>query len=176
MTTGAGSRFPLTRLAAKYHAMQRNGVHLSNKRSIEIIRRRIEQLAGRIDQNEAPDRLENLGKLWKKYKKQKGKQDPDQHITAKLIDEEFEKAYHDYAAWEQMMEALKLDSDLVGAEVKIAKDLHAILTAEDAYELVAQIFGVIIAIEQDPNKLKRYQYELTRLVGDGSIVEVEESD
>jgi len=150
---------------------------LSNRKSIEIVRMRVDELLERIDANQAPDRLENLSRLWKKFKKARYQgSDLDVLSLEKELEAEFEAAYHDYAAWQQMMEVLDLDRKLVESEVKIAKDLHAILTAEDAYELVAEIFAVILRIEEDPLKLKRYQFELTRLVGDGSVVEAERSD
>ena len=60
MTTGSGSSFPLTRLAAKYNQMTGDGRVLSNRRAIEIVRMRIQQLAARIDLNEAPDRMARL--------------------------------------------------------------------------------------------------------------------
>jgi len=177
MTTGSRSQFALTRLASSYNRMMKDGRVLSNRQSLEIVRRRIEQLAERIDINDAPDRMEKINELWIKYT---GLLDRDQHteahLTRKELDEEFEKAYHDYAAWKQMFEALDLHRTLVESEVKIAKDMHAILTAEDAYEMIAQIFAIILRIEDSPKKLKRYQYELTRLIGEGSVIEAEASD
>ena len=93
------------------------------------------------------------------------------------IGTEFEKAYHDYAAWNQVFTALDLDSKMVEKEAKIAKDLHAILTAEDAYKLVAKVQAAIISsINQEPEVpdrvkahfLKRIEYEFTRIIGEGS--------
>ena len=168
---GSNSSFPLTKLASKYSELQNNGVFLSNRNSIEIVRQRIGQLLERIDLNDAPDRLKKLYKLWNKFKEQEAGHNPERIVTKRQIDNEFEKAYHDYAAWEQMFNALKLDSELVGAEVKIAKDLHAMMSAEDAYEMIAEIFAIILRIEDDPKKIMRYQYEFTQLVGDRSIIE-----
>jgi hypothetical protein len=74
-----------------------------------------------------------------------------------------------------MFEAIDIDRKLVESEVKIIKDIHAVLTVEDAYELTAQLLGAIISTTQgmenipDPVKLhflKRIQYEFTRIVGD----------
>ena len=164
--SGAGSSFAITRLAAKRNDLRKNGVYLSNQRSIEIVRGRIEQLVERIDKNKAPDRLKILAKLWKEFRVKE--RTPEGPFVAVLIDKAFEAAFHDYAAWEQMFDVLRLDKDLIESEVKIVKDMHAMLSAEDAYTLVADIFGVIMNIEDDPVKLKRYQYELTRLIGERS--------
>lgn len=169
---GRHSKFPLSQLASKYSAMQKDGRLLSNRRSIEILNYRILQLAERIDQDEAPDRLARLFKLWKKFKEKRLTEDVLESLKIqKLLDEEFEKAYTDYAAWRQMFDAVDLHRGLVESEVKIAKDLKAIMTAEDGYEMLAKVFALIMEIEDDPKKLKRYQYELTKMVGDGDVVE-----
>jgi hypothetical protein len=62
--------------------------------------------------------------------------------------------------------------------VKVAKDLHSILTAEDAYQLYAKFFAAVIdAVRQSQdftgpagksNILKRIEYEITRIIGEGS--------
>jgi len=172
MTTGKGSNFQLTRLAAKYNEMQKDGRLLSNRASMEVVRKRIHQLLERIDVNEAPDRLKNIKKLWDDVKISEGAM---RDANSNLLDEEFEKAYHDYASWKQMFEAIDLDKKLVESEVKIIKDIHAVLTVEDAYELTAQLLAAIIAttngmigVEDSVklNFLKRIQYEFTRVVGD----------
>lgn len=172
--TGTKSKFPLTRLASKYKEMMESGRILSNRNSIEIVGTRIMQLAERIDLNEAPDRLENLQKLWNKFNKARFTgSDLEATKLHKELDAEFEAAYHDYEAWKQMFEAVDLHRTLLESEVKIVKDMKAIMTAEDAYQMVAKIFAIILEVEEDPNKLKRYQYEMTRLVGDGHVVDAE---
>jgi len=171
--TGKLSKFQLVNLAGKYKQMQEDGRLLSNRHSIQIVRYRIGELLERIDQNEAPDRLMKLMKLWKKFQKARYTDELEMVKIQKELDAEFESAYHDYAAWKQMFDAVNLEKDLVESEVKIAKDLKSILTAEDAYEMIAKVFAIIMQIEDDPMKLKRYQYELTRMVGDGHVVEAE---
>lgn len=161
-------RFPLLKLAEKYRKMQRDGRLLSNRSSIEIVRGRIEQLAQRIDFNEAPDRLERLQKLWTEFREtQNG---ADKIVIQHQLDEEFEKAYHDYAAWQQMFQAIDLDRKLVESEVKVVEKIKAILTAEDAYELVAKILAIILRVfPEDPRKLRQVQFEFMKLVGDQPI-------
>lgn len=173
MTTGEKSQFPLTRLASKYIEMQKDGRLLSVRSSIGIVRSRIEDLAKRIDLNEAPDRLENIHKLWNAYKLSLSEHERAE--SAKELDEEFEKAYHDYASWKQIFDAIDIDRKLVESEVKVIKDIHAVLTVEDAYELTAQLLSAIITTINSENTipdhtkviiLKRMQYEFTRIVGD----------
>jgi len=166
----------LTRIAAKYNEMQKDGRLLSNRHSIEIVRKRIDELSQRIDMNQAPDRLANLAKLWVKFRNEfDNNKVIEAKVTAKAVDAEFEKAYHDYAAWQQMFEALDLDRKMVESEVKIAKDIQAMLTAEDAYELMGEVFAAIMRHVKEPKTLKALQYEFARIVGDGSVIEDTES-
>jgi hypothetical protein len=174
--TGASSQFQLTRLAAKYNEMQTNGRLLSNRASLSVVRQRIEKLLERIDLNEAPERMSNLQRLWNEFRRAEDSGQKAEAVTLKgQIDAEFEAAYHDYAAWKQMFEALELDRKLVESEVKIIKDIHAVMTAEDAYELGAKLLAAIIetvgSLPEMPDKAKslfmrRIQFEFTRLVGD----------
>lgn len=167
MTNGSGSQFPLTRLAAKYNAMMKDGRVLSNRQSLEIVRTRIQQLADRIDLNDAPDRMMNIAAMWKKYRDLMGRgAETEARLLAVEIDEEFEKAYHDYAAWNQMFGALDLDRKMVESEVKVLKEIKAIITVEDAYELAAKLMGAVMNVETDPKKLKQVQYEFTRIIGE----------
>lgn len=175
IVTGEHSNFPIAKLAAKYLSMTTDGRFLSNQQSLEIVRARIQQLAERIDLNEAPDRLAKLKELWDEFRELDGRGNHlEANIVKKRIDDEFEAAYHDYAAWQQMFEALDLDRKMVESEVKIAKDLKAIMTAKDAYEFGAKLMAAIIeaasALIVDDNVrshfLKRIKYEFARLVGD----------
>lgn len=173
--SGENSQFALTRLASKYVEMQKDGRILSNRASIQIVRERVQELLERIGNNQFPDQLVKLQELWEEYK---GKENTLEGIKIKKqLDAAFEAVYHDYAAWNQVFTALDLDSKMVEKEAKIAKDLHAILTAEDAYKLVAKVQAAIISsINQEPeisnavkaHFLKRIEYEFTRIIGEGS--------
>lgn len=168
MTDGKKSSFPLTRLAAKYNEMQNNGRYLSNKNAMQIIWMRIQELAKRIDLNHAPERMSTIQKMWKSYReKLDSKNDLEAGLIAIKIDAEFEAAYHDYASWQQMFQALELHSKMTESEVKILKDMRALMTAEDAYELTAKVMAVMLKVlKDDPRKLREAQFELAALVGD----------
>lgn len=174
MKTGKGSSHPLTRLAASYNEMQNDGRLLSNRRSLDVVRMRIQQLSERINFQDAPDRFKKVARLWALYRQNLA---TDRRIEAEgialEIDAQFEAAYQDYAAWEQMMMAIDLDRRLVESEVKVAKDLHAMLTSEEAYELVAKLLAAVLRVVSDPRQLKAIQYEFTRITGDGSVVEID---
>lgn len=167
--TGNRSQFPISRLASRYVDMTTDGRILSNRNSIQIIEQRIIQLAERIDVDEAPDRVAKLFELWQEYTdaKSHGRSIDESRLESQL-DEEFEKIYHDYAAWGQLMGVLDLRRKMVESEVRIAKELNAILTAEAAYELVAQLLAAVLKAVDDPKKVKQIQYEFSRIIGDVS--------
>ena len=170
MTTGSGSSFPLTRLASKYNDMRKNGQLLSNRHAVEIIDDRIVQLAERIDLNDAPDRMKRLNELWVEYKGAMLIRDEVLSlITRTQIDDEFEKAYHDYMAWNQMFSAFDLRRKMVESEVKVLKEIRGIISVEDAYELSAKMLAAMMrVVGDDPKKLKQVQYEFARIIGESS--------
>lgn len=166
MTTGSGSSFPLTRLASKYNAMMKNGQVLSNRAAIDVIDQRITQLLERIDFDEAPDRTHKLYELWNEYVAAEG---VDAAVLKKQISDEFEKVYHDYMAWNQIFSALDLRGKSVEREVKVLKEIKAIMTAEDGYELAAKMMAAVMrVVGDDPKKIKQVQYEFTRIIGESS--------
>lgn len=170
MTTGAGSSFPITRLAAKYNEMKKDGKILSNRHSIEIIRHRVEQLIERIDMNDAPDRLNQLNKLWVKIRDaERGGRPEEATVLKTKMDDLFASAREDWISWEQMFNALELDRKMVESEVKIAKDIQAIITVDEAYKMIAEINAIIISVVNDPIILKRIQYELAKMIGEEPI-------
>lgn len=176
MTTGENSSHGLTRLAAKYNKLTTDGRFLSTQHSIHILRDRAEKLLEMIDQNYAPDRLADIEKLWGKYMKQKSAgQEVESIVTQNEIEDAFEAARTDFAAWSQLLQVLDLDRKMVESEVKIAKDIRAIMTAEEGVELVAKLLASVITAvgasnipENDKGKLlKRIQYEFGRIIGEG---------
>jgi hypothetical protein len=176
----SNSQFPITRLADRYRKMMKSGRFLSNRQSLAVVRHRIVELMRRVEESKDPDRVQTLFKLWEQFKEADAL---DAFTIKKKIDNEFQKAYEDYRSWDQMERFLDLDRKMVESEVKIAKDLRAILTAEDAYQLTAKIWGSVIdAVRQsevtDKVKsliLKRIEYEIVNIIGeDGRAGESDE--
>lgn len=169
------NKFKVIKLAQTYRTMVKDSRLLTLRASIEVVRGRISQLAERIDFNEAPERLSKLGKLWEEYQEAVDKDArSDMIVLQRQISAQFAAAREDYLAWTQMLEAIDLDRKLVDSEVKIVKELHAILTAEDAYELVAKLLSVVLRVfPEDKRKLRQVQYEFVRLIGDRPIDIVE---
>lgn len=170
MSTGASSSFPIMRLASKYREVQKNGNVLSNRAAIDIVDVRVRQLLERVDLGEAPDRVIKLYSLWQEYRAAQSAGRTDDEMTLRAqIDNVFEAVYHDYKAWEQVFGALDVRRKMVESELKILKEIKAIITAEDAYELAAKLLAASMnVIGDDPLKLKRLQYEYTRIIGERS--------
>lgn len=167
MTTGSGSSFPLTRLAAKYNQMRQDGRVLSNRAAVEVIDERIVQLAERIDVDEAPDRVAKLHEQWQDYiNALDGGRVMESTLARRDLENTFDRIYHDYAAWNQMMTALDLRRKMVESEVKVLEKIKAIMTAEDAYEMTAKLLAAVMNVVEDPKKLKQVQYEFTRIIGE----------
>lgn len=168
MTTGSRSRFPIVRLAARYNKMMTNGQVLSNRAAVEILDQRIIQLLERVDIGEAPDRLKRLHNLWYEYTNAlNDKREVDAVTLRKKIDDEFEKVYHDYAAWSQIFEAMDVRRKSVESELKVLKEIKAIMTAEDGYELAKKLLAAMMrVVGDDPKKMKMVTYEFTRIIGE----------
>ena len=170
MTTGASSSFPITRLASKYRQMQTDGRILSNRQAIDVVDTRIIQLLERVDVDDAPDRMKRLVDLWTEFTEahDSGRTVEEAQTRARLA-KEFEKAYHDYEAWNQMFEALDVRRKMVDSEIKILTQIKAIITAEDAYELSAKMLSAVMSVlDDDPKKMKQVQYEFARIIGESS--------
>lgn len=168
MTTGSGSSFPLTRLAARYNKQINSGPVLSSRAAIDIIDLRVKQLLERVDIEEAPDRVSKLFELWNEFKKE-SPHTPEYIMAKKALDDVFDKVYHDYMAWNQIFSALDLRGKTVEREVKALKEIKAIMTAEDGYQLAAKMLAAVIrVIGDDPKRIKQVQYEFSRLIGESS--------
>lgn len=169
MTSGNKSQFPIVRLAAKYNQMMKDGRVLSNRQSIDVVDIRVKQLLERVDVEEAPERVAKLYKLWGEYRAAKARQSEEQFVIEMEIDAEFEKIYHDYQAWKQIFDALNLRSQMVEREVKLLQAINAVITAEEAYHVFAKFLAAAMnVVGDDPQKLKRLQYEFVRIVGERS--------
>lgn len=166
---------PDIELADKSQAIQNSHLVLSNRKDMELVRYRIGQILERIDAREAPDRLERLTKLWEKYTDavKNGMKIESSKIMLEL-DKEFSKARTDFASWQQIFDAIELDRKLVESEVKVLKDMKAIMTAEDAHELAAKLLSIIVESiqrsdilpEQKSQLIGSISFEFTRLVGE----------
>ena len=165
------NKFPIVQLAERYRKMVSDGRVISLRASIAVVRGRIEQLARRIDVNDAPDRLQRLDDLWAEYTEAwRADRKSDMIVIMSQLDGEFKKAREDYSAWNQMMMALDLDRKLVESEIKVYKEMKAMLTAEDARELVAKLLAIVLRVfSSEKKKLEQVKYEFIRAIGERPI-------
>lgn len=167
--TGEHSSSRLVKLASRHLKLTTDPRYLSNRHSMEIVWHRVEELAKRIEDNQAPERVAHLYQLWTEFRDHEGQGRTVDAIKVKSqIDAEFLKVYHDYNSWTQLFEAVELYRKMAESEVKIAKDLKAMMTAEDGIELVSQLLAIVIQVVNDPIQLKRIIYEFRKLVGDSA--------
>lgn len=167
---GPGKYQPLKKVAENYARMMNDGQILTNRQAIDIIDARVMALVERIDLEHAPDRIKNLYALWEEFSRARKRQDSAKEIEViYLMDAEFEAVYHDYAAWEQMIEVLDLRRKMVDSEVKIIKEMKAFISVEMAYQLVAKLLAVITRVVKDPKQLRHITYEFQRIIGEDKL-------
>jgi len=161
---------PIRRVAENYAKMMNDGQILSNRAAIDIIDSRVLALMDRIDLEEAPGRLKNLYAQFQDLTSaRKAKDDTRVMEVMAIMENEFERAYHDYAAWEQMVMVLDLRRKMVDSEVKIIKEMKAFLSAEMAYKLVAKLLAVCIRLIKDPKLLRQINFEFSRIIGENNL-------
>lgn len=175
--TGTYSRFPVLNLAAKYHEIIQNPHVVSIRHALFPVRARIWQLFGRLEENETPQRMARILTLWDKFTKLAPLSTLIHYIKPEAVkawnelNDEFERTYHDYASWEQIFKAIDMERKLVESELKVIKEIRATLTAEEAYDLIAQMLAAIMEVVNDPQQLKALQYRFIRIVGDDNFIE-----
>lgn len=160
----------LLTIAQKYKKMLSNGRILSNRAAMEVLDNRVRQLADRIDVNDAPDRMMRLQALYQEFRSAyKAERYSDQVVAMAKLDDEFQRAHDDYKAWEQLMQLFDLRRKMVDSEVKTIKQIKAILTAEDAHDLVAKLLAVVLRVVQDPIKLRIIHFEFSKIIGENNL-------
>lgn len=164
--TGKTSRFPLTRLAAKYNEALEDPELVALREPLAITIARRNELLERIEENDTPERWELLLGFWQDFKENRGS--PVHEATAFFkLDHAFQAVYHDYKSWEQVMDLLETERKLSESERKRLVEMKQMMSAEEAYKLLAQVKAAIIRVLQDdPDKLKALQFELIRIAGD----------
>jgi hypothetical protein len=183
MVTGKQSRSLIPRMASKYMEQTKDSMYILNKKSIDLLDARIIDLLDRTDAEASPERIERIAKYWKELNlavpglKYDVSDDKAAYRAYTLLDDEIEAAYHDYAAWKQIFEALELRRKHTESEMKILKDMKTLMTAEDGMELVAQLFAAIMKVLKDEPKghhlINLIRIEFDRITGATTVGETE---
>ena len=124
--------------------------------------------------------MRNIVKLWEEFKtsfpnlEKFIKSHPRTNRAFENLENEMTKAFHDYESWKQIFDALDVERKLSVDEIKILKEMRAILTAEQGVELVAKVVAIVVEENQDdPVRLKRITAKLGKLIGDRTAVSSE---
>jgi hypothetical protein len=183
MVTGKNSRAMIPQMASKYMEQTKDSMYILNKKSIDLLDARIVDLLDRTDSESSPERMERIAKYWNEFKSRVPglaydvANDKEAYKAYLALDAEVEAAFHDYAAWRQIFEALELRRKHTESEMKILKDMKALMTAEDGMELVSQLFAAIMKVLKDEPKghhlINLIRLEFDRITGATDIGETE---
>lgn len=174
--TGRNSKSLVANLASKYVEISKSGPYQTNKATVDVLDVRITELLTRVDQKESPERLKNIIDAWSEVKKAVPglkiwlKDNKKGQEAYNSLDDEVEKAYHDYEAWKQIMQVFDLRRKVTKDEMSILKDMQALISAEDAYELSAQLLAAVLLVlgdEPDGSRLiNAIHSEFKRILGE----------
>lgn len=175
MVTGKNSRSLIPKMASKYMEQTKDSMYILNKKSIDLLDARVVDLLDRTDSESSPERMERIVNLWKKLNvavpglRYDVSNDKEAYKAYNALDDEIELAFNDYAAWKQIFEALELRRKHTESEMKILKDMKALMTAEDGMELVSQLFAAIMKVLKDEPKghhlINLIRLEFDRITG-----------
>jgi hypothetical protein len=183
MVTGKNSKSLIPRMASKYMEQTNDSMYILNKKSIDLLDARVIDLLDRTDAESSPERVARIIKYWKNLNdavpglKFDVVNDKEAYKAYLALDAEVEAAFHDYAAWKQLMEVLEVRRKHTESETKILKELKAMMTAEDGMELVSQLFAAIMKVLRDEPKGHDYihliRLEFERITGAANVGETQ---
>ena len=160
-----------TELASKYLEIKSDPQAQTLRPLHSILNSRLMVLLDRVNVGDSSSRMEKLVQLWERFVKWH----PGLHqyfhgaepIKAfKALEDEFEATVHDYAAWNEIYRLIDEKRKVSESEMKILKDMKALISAEDAFDLVAQVLAAVTKVVDDPQKLEEIRFELAILIGD----------
>lgn len=158
IVSGSSSKSIVANLASKYVQMQKSGPLQSNRAVLDALDTRLFELLDRVEQNYSENRIKKIISAWEALKKAIPgmamwlKDNPNGRKAYQTLDAEVDKAYHDYESWKQIGEFFDLRRKVSVDEMKILKDMQALISAEDAYELAGKLLGAVLQVLGDqPN-------------------------
>jgi hypothetical protein len=173
---GGESKYRVVRLSADYNKIKASPELTSLGPLEAILAGRLMELIERVDTGDMPERMQALRDEWIEFKRTHPNIDTMYpHESAKKsfakIDEIMDRVYHDYKAWEQILDVVEQKRKLSETKIKLLKELKVLIGADDAYKLVAQLLAVVTKVVDDPNAIRQIQYEFAKAVGDLDIPE-----
>lgn len=179
IVTGKNSKSIIANLASKYVEMGKSGPLVSNRKTLSILDARITELLDRIEEGYSVQRIKTIVSAWETLKESVPglrmwvKESKKASGAYNTLDSEVDKAFHDYESWQQIGEFFNLRSKISKDEMSILKDMRALITAEDAYDLVAQLLAATITVLGDvpdgPKYIQSIHREFARILGEPSL-------
>ncbi len=162
---------PLNKVASKYLEIQGDPKAATLRPLHTALNARLMVLLGRAGIGDSSSRMENIVQLWERFKKWHPKLELYFHGAEPIkafnaLDAELKAAVHDYAAWNEIYTLIDVKRKVSESEMKILKDMKALISAEDAFDMAAQLLAAVTKVEDDPRKLEEIRYEFARILGD----------
>lgn len=133
---------------------------------------RLMQLMERVEKNDSPERLKRIHNAWKNLKLNVPgllgfiRKDRDAVKAYNIIENELTSAFTDYEAWNQMLKVIEQIGDLNVKRMKILKDMQALISADEVYEMAGMLLAAIGNVIDDPAKLEAIAAEFATILGD----------
>lgn len=164
-------------LAAMYEQAYQDPELLSIRPLLGLAAVRIQQLAARISDSESQNRWRSVLDGWREFRSlvfsEFGK-GLDRLESSDDLKDAFWKvyavmdgAYHDYQSWRDIFDFSRVYRELSESERKRLKEMQQMITAEEAFELVADLQAVITEelADDHPQILTRITNKFARRVG-----------
>ena len=181
MTSNKGTTSPLNQVATKYLEIQSDPQAQTLRPLHSILNSRLMVLLERVKTNDSSSRMGKVLQLWKRFKKWHPKLaqyffGAESTKAFNDLDAELEATYHDYEAWREIYTLIDEKTKVSVAEMKILKDMKALISAEDVHDLVGQVLASVAKVVNDPTKLEQIRYELAAIIGDPIAGRVEKRE
>jgi hypothetical protein len=165
-----------TNLAQKYLDIKANPEYASLAPLDTIITGRLMELVERVAKEDYPNRIEEFFKAWDDFKRTHPMIEQYFHTDSakkayNRLEELRDANFHDYEAWKQIIQLADEKRKLSESRMKILKDMKALMSADEVYELSAKLLASVTKVIDDPRIIQAIRYEFAKILGDGHIEE-----
>lgn len=144
---------------------------LAHRRPIALIELRIRQLLERIDADDAADRLEQADAAFREFDRyyrppvdRTKTREKEAYYKLRAI---MDQVNQDYQSWNQIFSAFDLSRKLRESEMKRLKEMNAMISLEDTYDLIGELTQAVIEEVDDPRTLNAIKARFIQRLGPG---------
>jgi hypothetical protein len=166
------SSLKIVQTAAKYKEIQADP-QLSTLGPIQtLLVGRLMQLMERLEENDSPERMKRITDAWNNLKRSAPglfrfvRDDKDAVRAYNEIENEINAAFHDYEAWRQVINLSDQLRKLGESRMKILKDMKALMSADEVFEMAGMLLAAVANIIDDPTKLEAIATEFASILGE----------